>query len=202
MNKAMRYVFIVSGILFGIAVNSAMCTEGMNTALNSGKGIKSSVKEAVTIISTSTEQDGEKIKSVFALLKDLPQKQVLEELIVYLNSDIPEIRRAAIFTIYKNKWDNHEKADEPLIRLLRHKEDFTRGMAAVALGELKVDHAFNQIVKLLKSDKSGYVRRSAAYALGVLGNKEAIPYLKQALNDPDGLVRNNAKGALEILEKQ
>lgn len=202
MNKAMRYVFIVSGIFLGIAVNSALCNEGMNAVPNSGKGIKSSVKEAVTIISTSTEQDGGKIKSAFALLKDLPQKQVLEELIVYLNSDIPEIRRAAIFTIYKNKWDNHKKADEPLIRLLRHKEDFTRGMAAVALGELKVNHAFNQIVKLLKSDKSGYVRRSAAYALGVLGNKEAIPYLKQALNDPDGLVRNNAKGALEILEKQ
>ena len=40
MNKAMRYVFIVSGILLGIAVNSALCNEGVNTALNSGKGIK------------------------------------------------------------------------------------------------------------------------------------------------------------------
>lgn len=202
MNRAIIYVFIVVGVFLVLVVNSAFCEEGMSSVQNAEEGVKSSVKEVVDIISTCTEQDTEKIKSAFALLKDFPQEQVLEELIVYLDSDTPKIRRAAIVTIYKNEWDNYEKAVEPLIDLLSHKEDLTRGMAAIALGELKVHRAFNQIAELLESDGSSYARRCAAHALGAIGNKKAIPYLKRALNDPNELVRNNAKHALELLEKQ
>jgi len=202
MNKAIWYVFIVVGMLLGVTVNSAFCEESMSSVQNAEEGVKLSVKEVVTIISTCTEQHTEKIKSAFALLKDLSQEQVLEELIVYLSSDTPTIRRAAIFTIYKNEWDNYEKAIVPLIHLMSHKEDFTRGMAAEALGELKVNRAFNQIAGLLENDGSSFARRCAAYALGVLGNRKAVPYLKRALNDSNELVRNNVKRALELLEKQ
>ena len=164
--------------------------------------VKSSVKEAVIIISKSTEEDKENIKSAFSLIKDQQQELVLDELIVYLDSDTPEIRRSAIFIIYKNRWDSPEKVVEPLINLLSSNDKFTRGMAATALGELRANKAFNQILKLLEEDESSYVRRSAAYGLGVLGNKSAIPYLKQALNDDNELVRDNAKYALEFLEKK
>jgi hypothetical protein len=53
---------------------------------------------------------------------------------------------------------------------------------------------------MLQQDQSGYARRCAAYALGLLGDARAEPLLKTALNDPESMVRNNAKAALDLLK--
>jgi HEAT repeat protein len=49
------------------------------------------------------------------------------------------------------------------------------------------------------NDSDGYVRRCAAYALGLYGDKKAVPVLEKALEDKDPLVKNNAQAAITML---
>ena len=51
-----------------------------------------------------------------------------------------------------------------------------------------------------KNDPSMFVRHEAAIALGVLGTKEAIPTLEEALKDPDKPVVESAVVALSNID--
>ncbi|MEI7833173.1 MAG: HEAT repeat domain-containing protein, partial [bacterium] len=74
-----------------------------------------------------------------------------------------------------------------------------RGAAAEALGMQKVDKAYPLIVAMLHNPDYTYVRVSAANALASLGNKDAIPELIAALDDPYSNVRHAAVAALKTL---
>jgi HEAT repeat protein len=64
-----------------------------------------------------------------------------------------------------------------------------------ALAETKDAGAFEPLVQLAKS-QSPWTRRAAAGALGLLGDRRAIPLLSALVNDPDADVRRAAAGAL------
>jgi len=74
-------------------------------------------------------------------------------------------------------------------------------MAAIALGGRKIDSSFELLREMTLNDSSGYARRCAAYALGLLGRAEAVPILEKALKDPEAFVRNNAEAALTMLKR-
>lgn len=73
---------------------------------------------------------------------------------------------------------------------------FTRGYAAVALGNIGDATAVPALVEALKDEES-YVRRSAAVALGNIRDATAVPALVETLKDEDGEVRRSAAEALE-----
>jgi len=72
--------------------------------------------------------------------------------------------------------------------LLGHEEEFTRGMAALALGQNKVPSSYDGLVKMTASDSSGYARRCAAIALGWLGDSRAKGDAGSRAEDSDPLV--------------
>jgi hypothetical protein len=160
---------------------------------------KEVIANVVYTISECTESDP-RVEEALSQLRAAPQEGLVASLLSYLESSKATVRRSAVYVLEKGGFVDITPAIAPLQRLLAHKEDLTRGMAALALGQNHVHESFEALAKMTKDDSSGYARRCAAYALGLLGDSRAAPILKAALNDPEAMVRNNAKVALGMLE--
>jgi HEAT repeat protein len=73
---------------------------------------------------------------------------------------------------------------EPLRATLRDESAWGRDDAAKALGRLGEASALQDLIDALGA-RNRYVRYSVAEALGNLGDKRAVPALRQAVDDPD-----------------
>ncbi len=73
--------------------------------------------------------------------------------------------------------------------------DYTRGCAALALGQAKAKRALGQLLQSL-SDPSPWVRGWSAYALGQLQEPDALPHICRALGDQDAWVCQQAAAAM------
>ena len=158
------------------------------------------VRDAVTDISTMADGDS-RIPGLLDSLRELPEPAVVKAVAKYFDSDRNTVRRAAIYVFWKAEFADASPAVPGLAGLCSHKEDLTRGMAALALGELKAASAFGQLIEMTTDDKSPFARRCGAYALGLMGDQRARPTLTKALKDSNKMVRNNAEAALTMLEK-
>jgi HEAT repeat protein len=156
------------------------------------------VRSAVTIISTCAEGDP-RIANAIRMLKGLDENAAVAETAKYLSSDDDNTRRAAIYVLWRGEFKSIGAAIDPLTKLCKHKEDFTRGMAAMALGGHQVLASEATIVDMATTDKSNYARRCAAYALGLLGDTNALPVLGKLGGDSDAGVAQNAKAAIKML---
>jgi len=80
-----------------------------------------------------------------------------------------------------------------------------RGQAVGQLAHLAqyTDDTIPLVIDTLKTDKHEYVRRCAAGALGNLGvrAKDALPVLKEGLNDPDANIRSTFEQMIDWIEK-
>lgn len=92
----------------------------------------------------------------------------------------------------------NQTAVPKLIATLSDSDGRVRELAVWALSELKDDRAVAALCSVLLSDVRVEVRRGAAEALGEIRSAEALPSLKQALNDPD--VRPRAQWAISEIE--
>jgi len=162
------------------------------------RNVSPAVAVAVSLVSRLTAKDPDLDVSVESL-KGLNETEVVKELSSFLDSKEANVRRAALYVLWKGKFVTIEPVVPKLLRLSRHDEEFTRGMAALALGGNRIGSSLGILEKMTSDDPSGYARRCGAFALGDLGNPAAIPALKKALDDPEGLVRNNAQAALKKL---
>ncbi len=75
-----------------------------------------------------------------------------------------------------------------------------RELAVWALSEMKDDRAVNALCSVLLSDAQVEVRRGAAEALGEIASADALPSLKQALNDTEPSVSAKAAWAISEIE--
>lgn len=75
-----------------------------------------------------------------------------------------------------------------------------RELAVWALSEMKDDRAVNALCSVLLSDARVEVRRGAAEALGEIASADALPSLKQALNDSEPSVSAKAAWAISEIE--
>ena len=162
--------------------------------------VKAIVEKAVLTISTCAETDP-KVRESLDSLKGIQEEPLVTELSNYLDSETATIRRSAIYILWRGGLSDISAAGDKLLELCRHEENFTRGMAALALGEHKLSDAYDTLVEMTLNDEDGYARRCGAYALGLLGDPEALPVLEQALEDSDDLVKSNAQAAITMLTK-
>ena len=75
-----------------------------------------------------------------------------------------------------------------------------RQLVTWALSEMKDAGAVAALCNVLLSDARAEVRRGAAEALGEISNAEALPSLKQALNDAEPTVSSKAAWAISEIE--
>lgn len=92
------------------------------------------------------------------------------------------------------------RATERLIAMLLDSDWRARQIAAWALSELKDDRAVAALGNALLSDPRAEVRRGAAEALGEIDNAEALPFLRQAVNDPEPAVSAKVHWAIAEIE--
>jgi len=78
--------------------------------------------------------------------------------------------------------------------------ELVRHEAAFSLGQMGYNSGVQPLENATKNDVSMFVRHEAAIALGVVGSQEAKETLEQALDDPDGSVRESAVVALSNLK--
>jgi len=75
-----------------------------------------------------------------------------------------------------------------------------RELVVWALSEMKDERAVTALCNVLLSDARVEVRRGAAEALGEIRSSEALPSLKQALNDSEQRVKAKASWAISEIE--
>src|SRR5215212_1396346 len=93
-----------------------------------------------------------------------------------------------------------ERALPPLIATLVDDNWRVRELVVWALSEMKNKRAVTALCNVLLSDVRVEVRRGAAEALGEIRSAEALPYLKQALNDAETRVSIKAAWAIQEIE--
>ena len=93
-----------------------------------------------------------------------------------------------------------ERALPRLVATLSDGNWRVRELVVWALSEMKDDRAVTALCNVLLSDVRVEVRRGAAEALGEIRSAEALPYLKQALNDAEARVSAKAAWAIEEIE--
>jgi HEAT repeat protein len=147
--------------------------------------VKAEVDNAIELLSKTAESQVEQVAKAFGYIKPLPNGEALKRLCEWLNSEEATKRRSAIHIITHLNWEDASPSFVPLRKLLKHEEDITRGMAALALGAKCDTDAYDAIVGLLADDTSAYTRRCAAFALGDMKMPEAIVPLEAAQKKSD-----------------
>jgi HEAT repeat protein len=99
----------------------------------------------------------------------------------------------------------HDKSLYECVGYLMTDERMRVRIGATALMETlkaeseNVEKAVPYILPLLK-DENPVTRGDAAYLLGIIGDKDTIPYLEEMLNDKDGNVSLIAKEAMDDIK--
>ena len=93
-----------------------------------------------------------------------------------------------------------ERAVTRLVATLSDENWRVREVVVWALSEMKDDRAVNALCNVMLSDVRVEVRRGAAEALGEIASADALPSLKQALNDTEPTVSAKAAWAISEIE--
>ena len=93
-----------------------------------------------------------------------------------------------------------ESALSRLVATLGDEDWRVRELVVWALSEMKDKRAVTALCNVLLSDVRVEVRRGAAEAMGEIRSAEALPYLKQALNDTETRVSAKAAWAISEIE--
>jgi HEAT repeat protein/cyclophilin family peptidyl-prolyl cis-trans isomerase len=86
-----------------------------------------------------------------------------------------------------------------LIALLDDAEARIRRRAALSVGRVRLAEGIAPLSALLGKDSDPEVRQMAAFALGLIGQRDAADALVAALQDPDPLVQGRAAEALGLI---
>jgi len=119
------------------------------------------------------------------------------QLITLLGDSDPWVRMAAARALGEVR---DERAVTRLVSTLSDDNWRVRELAVWALSEMKDDRAVNALCSVLLSDTRVEVRRGAAEALGEIASADALPSLKQALNDTEPSVSAKAAWAISEIE--
>lgn len=120
------------------------------------------------------------------------------------NTELEEEVKGTESVIFKFGESKDPKVIPRLIEFTKSKDGNERRLAASALGKLSVFQpqileAVPPLIELLE-DENPQIRQYSAKALGKIGRRDAIPYLKQLMNDKKEYVGSAAKLAISQIE--
>jgi len=120
-------------------------------------------------------------------------------LIAGLKDKDQEVRGAAAVSLGDHP---DPSAIAPLAAALSDKNEFVRAHAARALGVngSSATPVVPALIRLLDSDRDGEVKRRAAAALGLIGDRSALPALERASGDSDSYLAEAARDAIRMIE--
>ena len=101
--------------------------------------------EKISVMAETNPQ----LPKVLESVKGLNQERVVAEAAKFLDSKEGNMRRAAIYILWRGEFSSVEPAAPQLLRLCEHEEDLTRGMAAITLG---ANHIAKSLPVLIKND--------------------------------------------------
>lgn len=119
-------------------------------------------------------------------------------LIEALKDSDEKVRKRVILAL--NVFKSH-LAVMPLIETLTDSRSTIRNQAAIALSYLKDERSVQPLLTVLKTDEDKYVRVSAAYALGKIGNTSATSNLVELLQHPESFIREAGAKSLASLKE-
>lgn len=187
--------------------------------------IEEALKDSVvdSLINRIQRQNSNEYKAIITILGDLRNRNAVPTLTSALKSKKDDIRKKAVQALGKMQ---DEKAMEALSAALKDIDEAVRTNAAGALDKLKwepgndtekayyyIAYGFWGKVKKLGEpgiepvinvirDKNSAIRKEAVKTLGKIGDDRAIDPLTEALKDPDQVVRDSAKAALNSIRKK
>jgi HEAT repeat protein len=100
----------------------------------------------------------------------------------------------------------HDRGLYPFIGELLGDERSRVRIGAVALVETLKEEDAEHIASAIPGvaeklkDPNATIRGDAAYLLGIIGHRDALPFLKEMLNDDHDLVRESVSEAIEEIE--
>ncbi len=120
------------------------------------------------------------------------------------NTELEEEVEGTESVIFKFGESKDPKVIPRLIEFTKSKDGNERRLAASALGKLsgfqpQMLEAVPPLIELLE-DENPQIRQYSAKALGKIGRRDAIPYLKQLMNDKKEYVGSAAKLAISQIE--
>jgi HEAT repeat protein len=138
-------------------------------------------------------------KTIVYSLGRFKNPQATTALTLALKDKEIEVRSAAAVAL-ANYGD--QAAIAPLILALEDKSEFVRAHAARALGVngRAAASATSRLARLLSSDPDNEVRRQSAIALGLIGERSALPALKQAEMSADPHLSRAARAAIKLID--
>lgn len=122
-------------------------------------------------------------------------------LITALKDKDPEVRGAAAVSLGDHP---DSSAVAGLAASLSDKSEFIRAQAARALGVngSSAGSAVPELVRLLDSDPEVEVKRQAAVALGLIGDRAALPALERASSHKDSYLSQAARDSIRMIEEK
>ncbi len=81
-----------------------------------------------------------------------------------------------------------------------HSCEIVRHEAAFVLGEIELKEARRALIKCLPNEKNNIVKHEILFALGTTGSDKALKILREYKNDPDYIISESAKIAIDRIE--
>ncbi len=165
---------------------------------------ENTVNLLLAVANTRSERTSVKITAI-ELLGEAGDPRAIEILLpifndATLNWDCPAIKTYAAVALGSFRGD--ARVVDALIRGIGDQELLTREASIQSLGRIRSAKAVPLILSAL-SDQHVSIRLSAVNALGEIGDPRAIPDLQRiAVSDIDPVVKNQAKTALDKLQKK
>lgn len=121
---------------------------------------------------------------------------------VLVNHPDPDVREKAVMVTYWVRPEYSTIIVPALIDVLANDDDRElRAQSADVLGAWDDLIAVQPLMTALLNDNYVIVRMNSATSLGFLGDRQALPALTQALNDPNPGVRAAAQAAIELINR-